>query len=259
MTVNIHQWLVDHPIGQALILNAVIALPFLLAGIYWKFIIAFFTLPPQSLWMWFRKARLSTSQNRLAVLRRANKEPRYALRAFIGRLIFPFLWLGAMVFNLSTAICVMLLPTASLLGDHQFGRHILTTRGGQIIWFSIPFLLLFRSTLNVFTFASEYANFGKTQSTLLLKIRRSQQKLGLPLEPDALPTSLDLQMKEMEDELDRVDGGSYRQGAHVRHPKYGAGTVLRTEGSGDAEKVTVQFGAHGIKKLVTKFAQLQPM
>ncbi len=47
------------------------------------------------------------------------------------------------------------------------------------------------------------------------------------------------------------------QGARVRHPKYGEGTVFRREGDGDDAKITVQFQKHGVKKLVEKFAQLE--
>jgi DNA helicase-2/ATP-dependent DNA helicase PcrA len=50
-----------------------------------------------------------------------------------------------------------------------------------------------------------------------------------------------------------------RQGARVRHPKYGEGTVFRREGEGDDAKITVQFEGHGVKKLVEKFAQLEAL
>ena len=49
----------------------------------------------------------------------------------------------------------------------------------------------------------------------------------------------------------------FTQGARVRHPKYGEGTVFRREGDGDDAKITVQFQQHGVKKLVEKFAQLE--
>jgi DNA helicase-2/ATP-dependent DNA helicase PcrA len=49
----------------------------------------------------------------------------------------------------------------------------------------------------------------------------------------------------------------FKQGARVRHPKYGEGTVFRREGDGDDAKITVQFQQHGVKKLVEKFAQLE--
>jgi DNA helicase-2/ATP-dependent DNA helicase PcrA len=49
----------------------------------------------------------------------------------------------------------------------------------------------------------------------------------------------------------------FKQGARVRHPKYGEGTVFRREGDGEDAKITVQFQQHGVKKLVEKFAQLE--
>ena len=58
----------------------------------------------------------------------------------------------------------------------------------------------------------------------------------------------------------RVSGnrGVYRIGARVRHAKYGVGTVLRREKTGDDIKLTVQFPGHGLKKLMMKYARLQP-
>jgi DNA helicase-2/ATP-dependent DNA helicase PcrA len=48
-----------------------------------------------------------------------------------------------------------------------------------------------------------------------------------------------------------------RQGARVRHAKYGVGTVLKREGGGEDAKLTVVFERHGLKKLMEKFANLQ--
>ena len=49
-----------------------------------------------------------------------------------------------------------------------------------------------------------------------------------------------------------------RLGSRVRHIKFGVGTVRRIEGSGDATKVTVWFNTVGVKKLLLKFAGLEP-
>jgi DNA helicase II / ATP-dependent DNA helicase PcrA len=48
-----------------------------------------------------------------------------------------------------------------------------------------------------------------------------------------------------------------RKGQHVRHAKYGEGTILLREGDGEDAKLTVMFHRHGIKKLMEKFANLQ--
>jgi DNA helicase-2/ATP-dependent DNA helicase PcrA len=49
-----------------------------------------------------------------------------------------------------------------------------------------------------------------------------------------------------------------RPGVRVRHPLFGVGTVLRREGEGDDLKVTVSFPGVGAKKLVARFAGLEP-
>jgi DNA helicase-2/ATP-dependent DNA helicase PcrA len=53
-------------------------------------------------------------------------------------------------------------------------------------------------------------------------------------------------------------GAGMRPGARVRHPLFGVGTVLRREGEGDELKVTVSFPGVGAKKLVARFAGLEP-
>jgi DNA helicase II / ATP-dependent DNA helicase PcrA len=49
----------------------------------------------------------------------------------------------------------------------------------------------------------------------------------------------------------------FQLGSQVKHPKYGVGTVLRSEGEGDALKLSVNFRRHGLKKLIEKFAGLE--
>ncbi|HTZ95604.1 MAG TPA: UvrD-helicase domain-containing protein [Terriglobales bacterium] len=51
----------------------------------------------------------------------------------------------------------------------------------------------------------------------------------------------------------------FRPGQKVRHPKYGEGMVYQREGEGDEAKITVQFPRFGLKKLVEKYAQLEPV
>lgn len=60
-----------------------------------------------------------------------------------------------------------------------------------------------------------------------------------------------------EDE-DQSRQGGIALGARVRHPKFGVGTVIGIEGSADDLKVTVRFVSVGVKKLVARFAGLQP-
>ena len=55
----------------------------------------------------------------------------------------------------------------------------------------------------------------------------------------------------------KTDDKGFTPGAHVRHPKYGKGLVLRREGTGDNVKLTVSFPGFGQKKLIEKFANLE--
>ena len=50
-----------------------------------------------------------------------------------------------------------------------------------------------------------------------------------------------------------------KKGQHVRHSKYGEGTVLMREGDGEDAKLTVMFNRHGLKKLMEKFANLEKL
>jgi DNA helicase-2/ATP-dependent DNA helicase PcrA len=48
-----------------------------------------------------------------------------------------------------------------------------------------------------------------------------------------------------------------RPGMRVRHPLFGVGTILRCDGSGDEQKLTVSFAGIGAKKLVARYAGLE--
>jgi DNA helicase II / ATP-dependent DNA helicase PcrA len=50
----------------------------------------------------------------------------------------------------------------------------------------------------------------------------------------------------------------FRPGQSVLHEKFGYGTVLRVEGSGDDSKLTVSFPGRGATRLLAKFAGLKP-
>ena len=46
-------------------------------------------------------------------------------------------------------------------------------------------------------------------------------------------------------------------GSTIEHVKYGRGTIVRLEGSGDDTKVTVSFPGYGLKKLIAKYAGIK--
>jgi DNA helicase-2/ATP-dependent DNA helicase PcrA len=51
---------------------------------------------------------------------------------------------------------------------------------------------------------------------------------------------------------------SVKPGMRVRHPQFGVGTVVAVEAYNDDEKVTVRFLTVGQKKLMSRFARLEP-
>src|SRR4029453_15422150 len=51
---------------------------------------------------------------------------------------------------------------------------------------------------------------------------------------------------------------SVRTGMRVRHKQFGVGTVLEVEDQGDDLKLTVRFAAVGTKKLLARYAGLEP-
>ncbi len=52
-------------------------------------------------------------------------------------------------------------------------------------------------------------------------------------------------------------GASFKRGTRVRHEKFGEGVIMRIEGQGEKEKLTIFFDRAGRKTLLTKFAKLQ--
>jgi ATP-dependent DNA helicase UvrD/PcrA len=46
-------------------------------------------------------------------------------------------------------------------------------------------------------------------------------------------------------------------GSVIEHAKFGRGTIVRLEGSGEDAKVTVSFPGHGLKKMVAKYAGIK--
>lgn len=56
----------------------------------------------------------------------------------------------------------------------------------------------------------------------------------------------------------RGDSKRWKRGSRVRHPKYGAGTVIDCEGEGEDAKLTVSFPGYGRKKLIERYASLEP-
>ncbi|BCS30805.1 DNA helicase [Luteitalea sp. TBR-22] len=62
-----------------------------------------------------------------------------------------------------------------------------------------------------------------------------------------------------EDEDQSSDGSRPKAGQKVRHAQFGVGTVKEVDGKGDDMKLTVYFQTVGTKKLIAKYARLQPV
>jgi DNA helicase-2/ATP-dependent DNA helicase PcrA len=60
-----------------------------------------------------------------------------------------------------------------------------------------------------------------------------------------------------EDEDQSAPASGLRLGMRVRHPQFGAGTVLAIEDHGDDVKLTVRFVSVGAKRLLGKYARLE--
>jgi len=68
---------------------------------------------------------------------------------------------------------------------------------------------------------------------------------------------LDLRDINQRGQPKKKPAGTWTLGTRVKHAKYGYGTILRTEGSGDDLKLTVSFISHGLKKMIAKYAELE--
>jgi DNA helicase-2/ATP-dependent DNA helicase PcrA len=53
-------------------------------------------------------------------------------------------------------------------------------------------------------------------------------------------------------------GESLRSGMRVRHAQFGVGTIVSVEEHNDDMKITVRFNLVGVKKLLAKYAKLEP-
>ena len=79
--------------------------------------------------------------------------------------------------------------------------------------------------------------------------------------PDRYPSSrgdLRSRAEEAPRPLGDQSGAGLRPGQRVRHAQFGVGSVISIEEHNDDLKVTVRFNTVGVKKLLAKYARLQP-
>jgi len=84
---------------------------------------------------------------------------------------------------------------------------------------------------------------------------------------DEIPRELTRTLKPSEDTIMRViaetvrgyhdTDGKFKKGERVRHPRWGAGTILKVTGKGDDVRVTVRFDSGEEKTLMPEYARLE--
>ena len=57
----------------------------------------------------------------------------------------------------------------------------------------------------------------------------------------------------------RLNDSSWKMGQKVMHPKFGQGTIVNVEGSGEATRLQIAFQGNGIKWLIAKMAPLEKL
>jgi len=112
-----------------------------------------------------------------------------------------------------------------------------------------------------------YVGITRAKNHLLLTMARMRRVFGdlffpspsrfiTGLSEDVLATDLPSPAVEQNPREHNI---AVRLGADVRHPTFGEGVVTAMEGAGDASRITVQFRRAGLKRLMLKYAALEPL
>ncbi len=287
MGVSTYKWLIEHPISQNIIINAIVGLILLLIAANWKLLVAFSKLPPQQLGDWFRRARLNSLRGNLVYLEKAKSD----WRVYIFRLCSYLTPMLLMIGLLSTeAVLFVISPARQSSKVNQslvvsVPKLLLDKRDLTFsLLANLPLVALIYYTIQVTRFTRDVALSGAAEARIKAKIHRLREKLGeadrsqhivggkITSEPPLLKVEIATPLLREETQLSadsarvpdpvhlpnfRRQGHPFKIGARVRHPKYGEGLVQALEGTGEDQKITILFRFHGIKKLVTKFAQLE--
>ena len=81
---------------------------------------------------------------------------------------------------------------------------------------------------------------------------RRRDRLGLDGAPAAAESGPQIDYSTSQDTVRLV------KGARVRHPQFGAGTVVELSGLGGDVRATIDFESVGRKKVVVRYANLEP-
>ncbi len=103
----------------------------------------------------------------------------------------------------------------------------------------------------------EVPSYSSSRSAAMSSARRSTWTTRVNPYARRPPAEEPVASFSYEDE-DQSGGAGLKPGRKVRHAQFGVGTVLSVEGDGGDMKLTVSFASVGKKKLVAKYANLQP-
>jgi len=96
---------------------------------------------------------------------------------------------------------------------------------------------------------------GKTYNSVE-NIRQFFSEKGMPV-PQGISNPLPVAASKPVAPPKQAGSKKVGLGSTIEHAKYGRGTVLRLEGSGEDTKLTVSFPGYGLKKLIAKYAGIK--
>ena len=96
---------------------------------------------------------------------------------------------------------------------------------------------------------------GKTYNSVE-NIRQFFSEKGMPV-PQGISNPLPVAATKSVAPPKQAGSKKVGPGSTIEHAKYGRGTVLRLEGSGEDTKLTVSFPGYGLKKLIAKYAGIK--
>ena len=98
------------------------------------------------------------------------------------------------------------------------------------------------------------------EAELTLRRQLRAQPLRVPHQPYGRKGSAHFKEKEATYAYEHEDQSAtdVRAGMRVRHAQFGVGSVIAVEQHNDDMKITVRFISVGVKKLLAKYARLEP-
>jgi hypothetical protein len=161
-----------------------------------------------------------------------------------------------MLMSIFLPVWFMFTPTPPMIGgsgqDIAALKVIFETRIGQMLYGSTPVFLVLALVINLQNFIRSYVNFPQVEIKLLGRIKTLHKDIEHSIE-ETIPNN----PVNGDPEVGRERTNPFSPRVRVRHPQYGQGVILNSEGTDDDEVLTVQFPRYGIKKVLLKNSQLE--